>query len=146
MRCTASASIQIVKTIYIIEDDPALQNLLEMFVNTGLPEFEFVGSCGEGGRAIRECEAHQPDLIILDIRLPEVNGLEILHLLKRKIPRSKIIIYSGTLTLDAVKIAEQGKVDGFVAKTSGLEDLIKAIEEAFAGRVCFSEEAAALRR
>jgi len=128
------------KTVYIIEDEEIMRNLLSTFFDATFPELEIVGMSGDGGEGIEQCLELAPDLVIVDIQLPEVNGLEILHLLKRRFPAIKILVFTGKTSPTTVKIAVRGNADGFINKISGLEELEKAIRAVAKGEQFFSPE------
>jgi len=128
------------KTVYIIEDEEILRNLLTTFFDTTFPELEVLGMTGNGGEGIEQCLKLAPDLVIVDIQLPEVNGLEILNLLKRKFPKIKILIFTGLASPQTVKIAARGNADGFINKISGLAELTKAIHAVQNDEQFFSPE------
>jgi len=128
------------KTVYIIEDEEIMRNLLSTFFESTFPELEVLGMSGDGGEGIEQCLERAPDLVIVDIQLPEVNGLEILHLLKRKFPDIKILVFTGKTSPTTIKIAVHGKADGFINKISGLEELEKAIRAVAKGEQFFSPE------
>ncbi len=81
-----------------------------------------------------------PDLIILDIRLPELGGLEILYLIKEKFPQIKILIYLGLADQQSIDYAKCAKADGYIVKNHGLEEIAKAIKAIEAGGTYFSCE------
>jgi len=128
------------KTVYIIEDEEILRNLLSTFFATTFPELELLGMTGDGGEGVEKCLELAPDLVIVDIQLPEVNGLEILHRLKRTFPKIKILIFTGKTSHQTVKIAVHGNADGFINKISGLEELEKAIKAVAKDEKFFSPE------
>ena len=128
------------KTVYIIEDEEILRNLLTTFFATTFPELDVVGMTGNGGEGIEQCLKLAPDLVIVDIQLPEVNGLEILNLLKRKFPEIKILIFTGLASPQTVKIAVRGNADGFINKISGLAELTNAIHAVQNDEQFFSPE------
>ena len=128
------------KTVYIIEDEEILRNLLTTFFATTFPELEVLGMTGNGGEGIEQCLKLAPDLVIVDIQLPEVNGLEILNLLKRKFPEIKILIFTGLASPQTVKIAVRGNADGFINKISGLAELTNAIHAVQNDEQFFSPE------
>jgi len=128
------------KTVYIIEDEAMLRELLATFFATKFPNLELLGMTGDGGEGMEQCLALAPDLVIIDLQLPEVNGLEILHLLKRKFPKIKILIFTGKTSQQTVNIAMQGQADGFINKISGIEELEKAIDAVSRGEQFFSED------
>jgi DNA-binding NarL/FixJ family response regulator len=115
------------KTVYIIEKEEILRTLLSTFFATTFPELEVLGMTGDGAEGVEQCLELAPDLVIVDIQLPEVNGLEILHLLKRKFPKIKILVFTGKTSPKTVRIAVRGNADGFINKISGLAELNKAI-------------------
>ncbi len=116
------------KTAYVIEDNDLLITLLEQFISSQHSELELLGISSKGDEAMEKCLKLKPDLVIVDVGLPEVNGLEILYLLKMKIPETKIIIFTGRVTEDVIRIANQGHADGIVSKMSGIGELDKAID------------------
>lgn len=128
------------KTVYIIEDEEILRNLLSTFFATTFPELELLGMTGDGGEGVEKCLELAPDLVIVDIQLPEVNGLEILHLLKRKFPQVKILIFTGKTSIQTIKIAVHGQADGFINKISGLVELEKAVQAVSRGEQFFSPD------
>lgn len=128
------------KSVYIIEDEDILRTLLSTFFTNSFPDLEVLGMTGDGGEGVEKCLELAPDLVIVDIQLPEVNGLEILHLLKRKFPKIKILIFTGKTSPTTVKIAVKGKADGFINKISGLEELEQAIKAVQNDEQYFSPE------
>lgn len=128
------------KTAYIIEDEEILRDLLSTFFACTFPDIELLGITGDGSEVMEACLERTPDLVILDVQLPEVSGLEILQILKRKHSNIKILIFSGNTSVETVRIAIQGKADGFINKISGLEELEKAIRALRRGEQFFSPE------
>ncbi len=126
--------------IYIVEDEVVLRDLCVEFFTATMPEVEVVGFNGDGKEALRECLELKPDLAIVDIRLPEINGLEILHILKSKIPGIKVLIFTATVNPDTIRIALHGKAEGFVEKSCGLEQLKAAVETILAGGTYFTPD------
>jgi NarL family two-component system response regulator LiaR len=128
------------KTVYIIEDEETLRNLLSTFLASIFPELELLGMSGDGGEGIEKCLELAPDLVIVDLQLPEVNGLEILHRLKHKFPKIKILIFTGKTSHQTIKIAVHGQADGFINKISGVGELEKAIHAVKKNEQFFSPE------
>ncbi|MFT5837178.1 MAG: DNA-binding NarL/FixJ family response regulator [Candidatus Azotimanducaceae bacterium] len=128
------------KTVYFIEDEDILRNLLSTFLTTTFPDLELLGMTGNGGEGAEKCLELEPDLVIVDIQLPEVDGLEILHLLKRKFPKIKILIFTGKTSYQTIKTAVYGGADGFINKISGLKELEKAINAVSQDEQFFSPE------
>jgi len=127
------------KTLYIIEDEETLRNLYPIYLKSAIPGLEIIGSSGNGREAADQCLELKPDIVIVDIRLPEVSGLEILHVLKNKLPNTKVLISSGVVDVHAIRIAIQGKVDGVVEKSGGMEELKKGVQAMMDGKHYFNE-------
>ncbi len=145
MTKVATGMNTVTKSIFMVEDEALLSDLFAEFIQL-MPELEFLGSCGDGRIAMSKCLELKPDIIILDIRLPEVNGLEMLMLLRKRLPETKILIFSGSLTTNTVQMTLQCQADGFVEKAFGLEELKKAIRQVLEGEKYYSKGAEDIRR
>ena len=115
------------KTAYIIEDEPLLRELVQTYLSS-FTQMDIVGNSGDGAEAMREIIEKKPDLILADIRVPAISGLEALYLIKRELPSSKVILFTGAATTENVRLAYEGRVDGFIEKGEGLEEFQSAIE------------------
>lgn len=105
---------------------------------TNYTDLTILGDQGDGADALRECLDLKPDLVIVDIRLPEVDGLEILSVLKRKLPESKVLMFTATVNPHTVRVGVKGNADGFIEKAAGLEQLKNAIEAIREGKRYYS--------
>ena len=126
--------------IYLIEDHKILRNTLSALLTDFCPGVKVIGASDNGKIATLECLELKPDLIILGIQLTEVNGVEILRLLKRKFPQVKILIYSSFADQQTVDIAVRGKANGYLTKEAGFKELGKAINAVAAGDTYFSSD------
>jgi DNA-binding NarL/FixJ family response regulator len=110
------------------------QEMREMIVRILEREFEVVGAVGDG-QALVEAEARlKPDVCVLDISMPILNGIEAALLLRQNGSSAKIVflsVHAQEIFLDAA--LEAGAL-GYVLKARMVSDLPKAIHEAFAGR------------
>jgi DNA-binding NarL/FixJ family response regulator len=126
-----------IKRVYLIEDEAMVLDFCSEYIRN-FTDMELVGSSGNGGAALKGVMDTKPDLVVVDIRLPEVNGLEILSILKRKLPDCRVLIFTATVTPHTVRTALQGGVDGFVEKAEGLQGLKNGFEAVKAGNRYFS--------
>lgn len=117
-----------------------LEMLREFFVSA-FPELEIVGSEGNGMLALKECLELQPDIVVADVQLPEVNGLEILHMLKTKLPEVKTLIFTGHTSNHTLEIAIHEHADAFVSKNAGLRELETAVQHIMEGKTYISPSA-----
>src|SRR5690606_27414461 len=105
-----------VKSIFMIEDEALLCDLFSEYV-AALPGLKFIGYEKDGAAGIRRAIELMPDIIVLDIRLPEVNGIEVLTMLRRKLPDTRIIIFTGTLKEEVLRLANRHGAHAFVEKS-----------------------------
>jgi DNA-binding NarL/FixJ family response regulator len=116
-----------IKRVYLIEDEVMVLDFCSEYIRN-FTDMEIVGTSGNGQQALKGVLETKPELVIVDIRLPEVNGLEILSILKRKLPECKVLIFTATVNPHTIRTAIQGGVDGFVEKAEGLQGLKNGIE------------------
>lgn len=98
------------------------------------PEFEIAGEGADGLDAIDMSAALQPDIVVLDLGLPEVNGFEAAREIRRVSARTKIVFLSQTRNLDLMDEARSLGAHGFVSKTDAAHQLIPALKSALADR------------
>ena len=125
------------KKVVVIEDQTILRDLICQLVE-GYPSMEVIARSGDGAEGYDLCVEHVPDLVILDIMLPNLNGAEVLRRLKTKNPRSNILIFSAAASNAIVNRLLKLGVTGYIEKDAGLEELEKAIALVADGRSYFS--------
>ncbi len=88
--------------------------------------FSVVGEASDGLEALDVVSQHQPDIVVLDIGLPDIAGQEVLTGLRERSPQSKVVIFSGTMPAEAGEIA--GRVEGYALKDNDLDYLVELLE------------------
>ena len=101
---------------------------------------EVIGSTGDGAQGVDLCLDSNPDLVILDIMLPELNGVEVIKRLKRDNPKLNILVFSGLTDRSVVNRILKAGVSGYIEKNTGLEELRKAIENVANGQSFFGSK------
>ena len=109
-----------------------------------------VGEIAEAGSIAEACalQAVDTDLVLLDIQLPGMNGLDGLRPLRQACPRARIVLVSASVAPDAIHEARARGADGFLFKSASAQDILDAITCALAGQPCFpihSSHSAAVR-
>jgi DNA-binding NarL/FixJ family response regulator len=130
------------KTILMVEDEGMLSDLFSEYVLM-LPDMRYLGCCSDGTLALKQILESHPDIIVQDIRLPGVNGLELLIEIRKHLPGTKVLVFSGSLDAHTVKMALDGDAHAFVEKAYGLTELNKAIMEVVSGKRYYSKGAQA---
>ncbi|MEW5958641.1 MAG: response regulator transcription factor [Chloroflexota bacterium] len=93
-----------------------------------VPGVTLVGEVGSGKEALRVCESLDPDLVILDIRLPDQSGVEVCRQINARWPYIKVIILTSYVSEDLVAETILAGAVGYVRKQVGNEELLRAIE------------------
>jgi DNA-binding NarL/FixJ family response regulator len=121
----------------LLADDHALirQGLKTLLETRG---FQVVGEASDGQEALRSAEKTQPDVAILDISMPVLNGVDATRELKKSSPNTKIILLTQHDEDQYVTEALHAGAKGYVLKSQAAEDLVHAIREVCRGSVYLS--------
>ncbi|HQU09180.1 MAG TPA: response regulator transcription factor, partial [Opitutales bacterium] len=133
------------KKVFIAEDQTILRDLVKRVLE-GYPSVTVIGTSGDGQDAYERCLELRPDILILDIMMPQLNGVEVLKRLKAKIPGIKILVFSEACAKNVIKEAVECGVDGFIEKDIELAELERAIERILAGETHFGPRVTDLMR
>ena len=101
------------------------------FLKTLLERHEGWSVCGvakNGDEAVKKAIELKPDLILLDIEMPKIDGLNACRLIREKVPTSEILILTVYQSLDLARVAAESGAWGYVSKSSISRDLIPSIE------------------
>lgn len=126
--------------VLIVDDHVLFRKGLQLILKTN-PEFLVVGEAGNGYEALRYYETLCPDVILLDIDLPEISGINVTRLICQQHPNARILIMTGFSSDDMVHEAMTAGATGFLAKTASPAELLQAIRTVFKGETSLSPEA-----
>ena len=127
--------------VAIVDDNKIMRESLADFVHTD-PEFSCVCSCGTAEEALREIPKHLPDVVLMDIHLPNLSGIECTALLKKSFPHLQIIVITVYEDTDRISKALRAGACGYLLKRTTPEQLVAAIREARQGGVPMTREIA----
>jgi two-component system nitrate/nitrite response regulator NarL len=105
-------------------------------------QMEVVGEAADGREAIRLTREIQPDIVLMDIDMPQMNGLVVTEVLHRELPKVKVLILSMHGNTDYVLRIIQSGARGFILKEAPAEELVRAIEIVQSGDAYFSPDVA----
>ncbi len=125
--------------ILIADDHQILRESLVAYL-AQKATFEVVGEAANGHEALREAIRLLPDVVILDISLPLLNGLDVAAQLKSKAPGIKVVILTMHKNEGFIKKAFQSGVAAYLLKENALEELLKAIEVVVQGGIYISDK------
>ena len=98
------------------------------------PQLRLVGEASDGLEALQKAQELQPDLIVLDIGLPNLNGIQAAHRIRQDSPRAKILFVSENRSFDVVEEALKIGAGGYVVKSDAGSDLLLALEAVLQGQ------------
>lgn len=108
------------------------------------PEWEVVAEVGDGREAVKKCLALKPDVAVLDIAMPLLNGIDATQQITKKVPDTKVLVLSMHSDEAYVTRALQAGATGYMLKDSAGKDLLKGIASVAAGQAYFSPAIARL--
>ncbi|WP_218612301.1 response regulator transcription factor [Pseudonocardia sp. KRD291] len=125
--------------VLVVDDDPVVRFGLTMMLR-GAPDLRVVAEAGDGAEAIELAERHAPDVVLMDIRMPGMDGLTATETLRRR-PKAPQIVVLTTFDADAhVLRALRAGAAGFLLKDTPPDELVLAVRYAAAGRPVLSPE------
>ena len=125
------------KHILIVDDHPTLREGLRSLLSSQ-NLFDIVGEAGDGLEAIELVGKLHPDLVLMDISMPGMDGIAATREIKEKWPETKILIFSVYKTSEYLKAALEAGADGYILKDSPRTKLILSIKDILAGNQVIS--------
>lgn len=113
--------------IIIVDDQVLLRKSLGQLITTD-QDISVVSMASTGREAIRECEQHQPDIVMMDIEMPDMNGITAMKLIKEQYPTIKVIILTTFDNKENIISAFLAKADGYITKDIEPQELITTIK------------------
>ena len=123
--------------IVLADDHTVMRNGLRLLLERQ-PDFEVVGEAADGRKTVEVCEALKPDAVVLDIAMPNLNGIEAARQICAKVPKTAIVILSMHSDEGYVLRALKAGARAYLLKDSAEADLINAIRVVTEGKAFFS--------
>jgi len=118
--------------VLLVDDFESFRRFVASAIGTR-PELQIVGEASDGLEAVKKAEELQPDLILLDIGLPMLNGIEAARRIRKCCPQSKILFISANSSLDVVQGALATGAAGYLVKSNAGRELLPAIDAVLRG-------------
>ena len=123
--------------IVLAEDHTILREGLRALL-TADPNFEIIGEAADGREAVRLVEKQIPDLILMDLSMPRMTGMDAIREIKKRYPQTKIIALTVHKTEEYLRTTLQAGADGYVLKDATHEELMMAIKSVLKGKTYLS--------
>jgi DNA-binding NarL/FixJ family response regulator len=129
--------------ILLVDDHSVVRQGLRMFLGLD-PELEVVGEARNGVEAVRQARQLNPDVVLMDILMPQMDGLQATTVIRRELPDTEVIALTSVLENEKVFLAIEAGAIGYLLKDTESDELCRAIKAAAAGQVQLAPQAAAL--
>jgi two-component system nitrate/nitrite response regulator NarL len=127
--------------VLVVDDHPVVRKGLQSCLAKH-DHIKVVGEASDGDEAMRKSRELSPDLILMDISMPKMNGLAVTELLRKEAPRTKVLVLSVHSNKEYIFRVIQAGAHGYVSKEAPPDELLRAIESVFEGEPFFSEDIA----
>ncbi len=118
--------------IMLADDHPVVLDGLSMMLETQ-PDFEIVGIAGDGAALLEQITNLQPDVLLLDIEMPKLNGIEVLQKLADRCPVVRVLVFTAYNTDDHIVQAVKAGVKGYLLKGTPRGEIFDAIRIVYRG-------------
>jgi CheY-like chemotaxis protein len=132
LRTEGSRMRNAVVQILVVDDYEPFRRFLYLKLQSR-PELQIIGEASDGLQAVQKAEELQPDLILLDIGLPKLNGIEAARQIRKSAPQARIIFVSQESSPDMVQEAVSLGTCGYVVKSKAERDLLVTVDAVLEG-------------
>lgn len=115
------------KKLLIVDDHPIFREGIKSIIARN-PQFEVVGEAGEGKVALKMVENLRPDMVLLDVSLPDMNGIDLIDDIKKVLPEIRILMVSMHTKIDYITSAFQAGATGYVVKDAPSGKILQALD------------------
>ena len=123
--------------VLIVDDHAILRQALRQLLELH-PEVEVVGDAGNGREAIAATEKLLPDVVLMDMVMPGLNGVEATRQIRKRFPKTRVLILTGYMEDEQIIAALRAGASGYVVKRSDTEELLLGIQAVHRGNTYFS--------
>src|ERR1044071_7514140 len=120
-------------SILLADDHPIVRNGLQVVLSAE-PDLRVIGEAVDGLEALRLADRHKPDVLVLDLAMPGMDGLEVIRQIRKRSPRTRVVVLSMYKNEAYVWEALKNGAIGYVLKDSVPTDIVAAVREALANR------------
>lgn len=127
--------------VVLAEDHTIVREGLRALLD-GRDDVEVVAEADNGNAAVEAAKTHRPDVVVMDLNMPGLNGVDATKAIREALPDTRVLILSMYSTEEHVRPAIRAGAGGYLLKGSGLSDLVAAITAVATGNAFFSPQVA----
>ncbi len=121
------------KGVLIAEDHTLIRQGLRSLLSSH-PDLEVIGEAADGREAVQQAEKLSPALVLMDLSMPRMNGIEAIREIKKKWPKMKVLALTVNDSEEYVLAALRAGAEGYILKNSTRDELVRAIQNVLAGK------------
>lgn len=123
--------------ILLVDDQSIILDGLEALIGQ-MPEFSVCGRAGNGKEAVAQAKTLKPDVVLMDVSMPEMDGVEATRLVTRALPRTRVLVLTMYNNPDLVRDLMDAGASGYLLKNTGRKELHEALTAMAAGEHYFA--------
>lgn len=127
--------------VFVVDDHAVVRGGLRLFL-LAFPDLELVGEASNGEEAVQACANARPDVVLMDLMMPGMTGVDATRAIRRALPRTQVVALTSFQDNQWVQDALEAGAIGYLLKTAEASELAEAIRAAHAGRTTLAPEAA----
>jgi len=128
---------QIPIRVLIVDDHPVVRLGMEVALSA-FPDIHVVGQAHNSDHALAQCAKLQPDIVLMDLVMPQVNGVEATRSIRTQFPKIQVIIFTSFQEQDMVQEALRAGAIGYLLKDTPSQELVTAVRTAATGKTTLS--------
>jgi two-component system, NarL family, response regulator len=128
--------------VLVADDHPVVRRAVVDVINNE-PDMRVICESGNGRDAIKKAAAEQPDVCLLDLRMPEMDGIQVMKAIKERVPNARLVIFSSYNTQEDVFRAIEAGAQGYVLKEAPVEDIIASVRAVAGGGIWIPQKVGA---
>ena len=137
--CPTATPTRVKSRVLIAQGHALLRRRLGELIGA-LADFEVIGACEDGRQALERTLAHAPELLVTDLFLPGLNGIELVAQIKRCLPQVRIAVLTSDATTEYVRAALRAGADGYILQDASCDELAAALRSVASGESFVSPE------
>jgi len=123
--------------VLVADDHAVIRQGLKMLLESR-PEIDVIGDCENGREALLMVEGSKPDVVLMDVVMPGLNGIEATRQIRRASPATRVVILSGFVDEEQITGAIRAGASGYLVKNSDVSELVLAIQTVHRGNQYYS--------